>query len=265
MIRRMMLASLKNNIYVITPEVAAINTRAITEGFTLPPLSVQHNMGVLINDLKTATLWDKMDCFFNYAFNQVGLGNYSRINWANPAGTMADHFGGLTFTAQGVEGNATDGYILTNYSPVGSTRVTQNSFAKGLALYKASVINPNIMGTREGGQNITNSSSNVQRVNANTTNADNVRDLSGTGIIATHRTINTQIRVYRNSYKSTTNQVSSATNLNRIITFLRASTGYSDAGIGMGYLASYITDAQFDVLRASYNQYLTGIGLTAYA
>lgn len=65
-------------------ETAAIFERAKSEGFTFPNNSLKWKMNDLIKNMIADGYWHKQDTHFNFAYNNSGLANFSRINWKNP-------------------------------------------------------------------------------------------------------------------------------------------------------------------------------------
>jgi hypothetical protein len=96
-------------------EYQAILSRATSSGITLPSLANQVNQNKLIEDLKTAGVWDKLDVF--YMFANTGSSGFALINWKNPNGTTnASAVGSLTFNGSAFQG-AASAFINTNYNP----------------------------------------------------------------------------------------------------------------------------------------------------
>jgi hypothetical protein len=73
-----------------SPELKAIINRAKTEGFTLPSKPTLQATDVLIQQMIADGYWQKRDSFFNFAYNQQNLINFTRINWINPTGSLGE-------------------------------------------------------------------------------------------------------------------------------------------------------------------------------
>jgi len=67
----------------------------------------------LILDLKSNNLWAKADVFINYG-GTAGTA-FRRICWKRLL--QVDLFGGLTWSADGIEGNGTNGYVNLKFKP----------------------------------------------------------------------------------------------------------------------------------------------------
>lgn len=70
--------------YDKSPELDLVIKRAIDEGYTLPNENTQIALDQYIKSLKANGIWYKQDIIFNFAYNDLALSNFSRINLKNP-------------------------------------------------------------------------------------------------------------------------------------------------------------------------------------
>ena len=94
----------------------AVLDRASSLGYTAPSAAQQTLQNTLVEDLKTAGVWDKLDLF--YVFATDGDGDYATLNWKAPSSHQVTKVNSPTFTADGgFTGNASSAYLDTNYNP----------------------------------------------------------------------------------------------------------------------------------------------------
>lgn len=98
-------------------ETEAILARATTEGFTLPDEGTIAAINQLIIDYKTNGSWAIYDVYLHFAYNNTGLSNFSRINWANPSGDLITINGSMSYTINGWLNNGTNGNLNTLFDP----------------------------------------------------------------------------------------------------------------------------------------------------
>ena len=109
----------------------AVLTKANTEGYTIPSSAQQTLQNTLVEDLKTAGVWSKLDIF--YVFATDGDSDYATLNWKAPSSFQATKVNSPTFhTDEGFQGDATSSYLDTNFNPnTHSTASSQNSISAG--------------------------------------------------------------------------------------------------------------------------------------
>lgn len=86
---------------------------ATSEGITLPSAQQQQQDRQLLADLKSAGVWDKLDCFAR--FTGTAPTAFKLLDWKRLA--RMSGMGGLLWTENGVEGNGTDAYVNTAFVP----------------------------------------------------------------------------------------------------------------------------------------------------
>jgi hypothetical protein len=98
----------------IDPDYKAILDYATTQGYTLPSLSQRILQNKLLNDLKAAGIWAKLDTFAVFATD--GNRDFALIDWIR----LIDYTGvnTPTFTTNGgFAGDGLSSYIDTNFNP----------------------------------------------------------------------------------------------------------------------------------------------------
>ena len=96
------------------PDYQAVLNYATTQGYPLPSSGQQIKQNQLLLDLKTASVWSKLDTFAVFATD--GNSDFALIDWKRLTDYTA--FNSPTFTAdQGFTGNGTSAYIDTNFDP----------------------------------------------------------------------------------------------------------------------------------------------------
>jgi len=94
----------------------AVLDRSTALGYTAPSAAQQTLQNTLVEDLKTAGVWDKLDLF--YVFATDGDSDYATLNWKAPSSHQVTKVSSPTFTAnEGFTGNASSAYLETNYNP----------------------------------------------------------------------------------------------------------------------------------------------------
>ena len=92
----------------------AILDQASSLGYTAPSAAQQTLQNTLVEDLKTAGVWDKLDLF--YVFATDGDGDYATLNWKAPSSFQLTKTNSPTFTTN--EGFAQSGtaYLDSGYN-----------------------------------------------------------------------------------------------------------------------------------------------------
>ena len=251
----------------ISTELQAILDKADLEGFTKPSQSVQDEMGALIGSMKATGIWNKQDLFLNFAYNDVALQDFSRINWKAPSDPLISLFGGLSYDSEGFQGDDVNGYIDTNHNPstYGGNYLQDNAsrFVVMRDLDGGGGINAAIDSEAGGSGNAMHSggSSAGNRINGGDSTPNT--DLSGDGFTMINRTTSTNIQTYKKAVLTNATATSAGVaNQNQwLLNILGFFGGNRLSCHGMG--GSVLSEAQ--QFRTDYNTYLVNIGLTAYA
>lgn len=247
-------------------ELQAIIARANALGYTLPAAATLTAMNTLILAMKSGGFWAEQDLILNFAYNNTGLSDFCKINWKTPADTLATLNGGLTYQASGFLGNASDGYIDTNWNPATyGGNYTLNNAGRGFVQYTTGSTGY-ADGTTGSQTNQTwiETSQIYTRINSGTTNLNVATDLRGIGYKGINRDDSTNLRLYNKSTEYTRTQNSSSiTNANQVL--FRRQAGYSNVGLSMYHCGASVSQIIKEQFRTSYNAYLVSIGLTAFA
>jgi hypothetical protein len=247
-------------------EVQLVIDRANTEGFTLPSAATLTAMCTLIASMKTSGFWALQDVIFNMAYNDVNCANFSRINIKKPSDTLADRVGGLTYTAYGDKGNASDAYWNTNWNP--STyggNYTLNNAGRGVVIFSEITGSSRwIDGTSSNVNGFQNINGLNHRINQGISNVPTNTDLSGTGLKSINRDDATNLRLY-NKATELNMAVASTSIFNSNQYIMRTSSTYKDLGLSIYFAGGSDSQAITQQFRTDYNAYLVSIGLTGIA
>ena len=109
----------------------AVLDRSTALGYTAPSAAQQTLQNTLVEDLKTAGVWSKLDLL--YVFATDGDSDYATLNWKTPASFQATKVNSPTFTSnQGFNGDAASSYLNTNWSLANdSVNFTETSASLG--------------------------------------------------------------------------------------------------------------------------------------
>lgn len=255
--------------YTFSSEWLAIKNRAIEAGFSLPSFREEVDADILLRGLIDIGFFSKMDLILNRAYNNTGLLNFTRINWKNPSGPLASYGGGITYTAEGIEGNALDGYVDTGYNPATmAVNYFLNDACRGMVVYKDSG-NNNSVNTLDGV--VGNMSANTTRAHnstvhtLNSTNAlDSVGDLQGTGTKFITRSNSSSVDIVNKA--SVQHRAQTSTGIfNGNQQDLRRGSVYGSSGIAFRCAGGSITTSTIQQFRTLYNHFLQRRGLPQIA
>ena len=94
----------------------AILDRSTALGYTAPSAAQQTLQNILVTDLKTAGVWEKLDVF--YVFATDGDSDFATLNWKAPSSHQTTKVNSPTFTANGgFTGDGSSSYLDTNFDP----------------------------------------------------------------------------------------------------------------------------------------------------
>lgn len=249
-----------------TAEWKAIESYANTNSYTLPTNVDAYDQ--LIQDLKSAGIWQKLDVF--YVFAGDGSNSFKLINWKNPNQHYGTAYGGLTWLSDGVKGNGSNGYIDTNYNPsTNSINFTRDDASMGGVISQVHTTRTAFLGasSTSGGANRIEISSAISSVRLNTTtNVNSSIPLNyKINFIAASRKSSTEIKMYikDEEYTRTSNSVF-IRNFNTFI--LRSGvSNYGDMKVSMVFQGASLDYEEAQSFRSIYNKFLTSLGLTPIA
>ena len=254
-------------------ELQDIINRAYTEGFTIPSTTILQHCDTLITEMKNDGVWDLTDLFLNFAYNDISLSGFSRINWKNPNGkytpvSIATVFGGMTYRVDGFKGDGVNGYIST--LPTTSTVIIPYNYTLNNA-GRFMVISEDVatgeLYDGQGGTNnrITSNPSSTSVTRINSTNPTGVAiNTQGVGFKGLMRDSSTNIRFQNLSTVTTTTQTSTSI-ANDTQFIFRGASLYATGCVSNYYMGASLTNSQMSNFRTYYNTFLTNIGLTPYA
>lgn len=249
--------------YPFTIELSSILNRANSLGYTIPTFSTLRAMDVHIRNMKTFGVWDKLDVYFEFAYNNTGLANFSLINWKKPESNLAVPSGALNYTTAGWVGNGTSTYLDTNFNPtVGTNNYVLNSACRFFTVSAITGTAVNLDGTIGSVNNAWGSGASQLRINGGGNSPSPL--IAGVGFRAIARDSSTACRIHvKNVITPVTATSSSLLNANQLL--FRSNTVYSNDSISNYAMSSSLSDTELQNVRTSYNTYLTSVGLTALA
>jgi hypothetical protein len=251
----------------INVELQQIINRANAEGFTIPGISTLAYCDTLITEMKNENVWNVIDIYFNFAYNDASLQDFSRINWKNAYGSLglATLFGGLTYQVDGFKGNGVDAHISTNFNP--STKNSNYVLDNAGRFLVVSIENTSTFWQGDGVEGSSNNRMLLSGGNAfaiNSGNSNVTITASGTGLKGIMRyASNDVLAINKDVTVSGANTSTDLRNAPQLI--LRSFNNYGDACISNYYMGASLTNTQIQNFRTYYNTYLSNIGLTPFA
>ncbi|MGQ2984862.1 hypothetical protein [Flavobacterium sp.] len=250
--------------YPFQTETLTLLSRGKQEGFNLPNFNSQVTIDVLIQQLKSHGIWQQLDVYYNFSYNDTSLADFSRINWKSPFSALATKNGGMAYTNQGWEGNGVDGYIDTNYLTSVSSNYKLSGATIGGYVYKA-----NTAGGVSGRiacaidtdrMTVINTSTTRHRINT-ASNTSVTVNLSGLGykITTKDNTPNARYHYNNSTLTSTTTPTDTADGNNRRLgLFASVSTSvYGNHGLSTLIFGGFLSETQVGQFQSSYNNYLS--------
>lgn len=248
-------------------EFIAVMTRATTEGFTLPSEAIQRACDKHLREMKASGMWDELDVYYLFSYNDLALQNFSLINWKNPSGDLITTHGGITYTVGGWEGNNIDGYIDTLFSPAdGTNNYLVNDACIGGVTYNSTVGGARpFIGALSSLVRIYLNGSGNHRINTNENLLATV-DMQGEGLKLMTRTSSTSVFLVNKGVQTTlaSNSAGMPASGNTLF-FLRIGANYGTNIISSGFMGGAITFAQSQAYRSSFNEFLSKRQLTPIA
>jgi len=127
----------------VDPDYQAVLDFAVSQGITLPNQTQQNIDNQLLIDYKAEGLWNLDDVFFkfkgDYSDNSFRLIDWKRL-------ILADDFGAVGYSNQGIAGNKTNAYIDTKYNPnIDGVKFTLNDNAITLYQHTTGSLNTSAM------------------------------------------------------------------------------------------------------------------------
>lgn len=258
----------------VNDELQQIINRAFAEGFTLPSTTVLGYCDTLITNMKNDGVWNLTDVYFNFAYNDVTLANWARINWKNPYGGLgiASLVGlGITYQTNGFKSNGTGSLISTNFNPaIASFNFTLNNAGTMITISQIGTSLDNtfayVYHTNGGSWEFRASAGNpFVSINSSTFSqfpSGTSNRITGTKAIMRDNSTNVRriegATVFTNTV--TANSFGSGN-----MSIWNSSNPGNDSCVSQFWAGSSLTNSQIQNFRTYYNTFLTNIGLTAFA
>lgn len=258
----------------VNNELQQIINRAFAEGFTLPSTTVLGHCDTLITNMKNDGVWNLTDVYFNFAYNNVTLANWARINWKNPYGGLgiASLVGlGITYQTNGFKSNGTGSLISTNFNPaIASFNFTLNNAGTMITISQIgtsadsnfSYVYFTNAGTWEFRASTSNPFLSMNTSTFWTFPGGTTNRITGTKALM--RDTSTNVRRVE-SATVFTNTITANSFGNGNISIWNSSNPGNDSCVSQFWAGSSLTNSQIQNFRTYYNTFLTNIGLTAFA
>lgn len=249
-------------------EVLAIINEATNSGYTLPPSIVLTAMNTLIESLKTDGIWDKLDVFYNWAYNNgpTDLGNFCRLNYKTPTQYKGNYVGSTIFrNPLGLMGNTTN-YFETNFNPgITISNYSQDNACRFFVIYQTASLGSAYDGTTGSFNNAfaISSPSTLIRINSSNSLSSSI-STTGTGFKGVFRDDSSNVRVQIGNTVNNLTQNSTVL-LNETQWVFKVLASMSNPGMSCYAMGSSLNNTEIANFRTAYNTYLLAIGLSAIA
>ena len=242
----------------------AVLDRASTLGYTAPSAAQQTLQNTLVEDLKTAGVWSKLDAF--YLFATDGDSDYATLNFIAPSNFQATKTNSPTFTAdEGFTGDGVSAYLDTNLNQRDdTTNYTQDVASFGVYAWEGfgggtnqDVISADFVSTRFR-RSISNGGN---RINASSVPSPNgVISTTTTGLMGLNRTSSTAWEgLDANGSINTGYGGSSYTLQNNNFVILKYVNNYSTNKIGVAWVGGSFTSAEWSDYVDAVDTYIAAL------
>lgn len=254
------------------PDFANVLKKACQLKFTLPNSTERTVINQFFLDLKSTGVWSKQDQILNFAYNNLSLQNFSRINWKNPNAGLATLVTGLTYTVNGFKGDGISGSIDTSFNPftMGINYSVNNAGRLGVFYFNpaGSISSSNLDGCSNGGtggEGMFSFNTSAQRISTGAGALSPTISMDGIGTRSINRDDSSNVRIIKNATQTAHTQPSSTPLTNLIYTILRRHTNYGQSGVCFHQIGGSLTNTEVQNFRTAYNAYMTSMGLTPIA
>jgi hypothetical protein len=241
-------------------------------GYRLPSCDQRVLQNQLVLDLKAAGIWDELDLL--YVFATDGDENYATINWKAPANFRCTRVNSPAHIANvGVQGNATNSYLDTNWAPgINATHLTLNSASAFCYINNDTV--SSISRYQWGVDNnaaavitlCVKATTTAHRFGVNSSNADlTTGTINSMGLHQTQRTASNEMRLFKNGVQvgSTLTTASSNVPPSAKLSICGfnvngTTTAFSEAQIGIFGIGSSLSGKE-SALNTVWNDYFTSL------
>jgi hypothetical protein len=241
----------------------AVLDRASTLGYTAPSAAQQTLQNTLVEDLKTAGVWSKLDAF--YLFATDGDSDYATLNFVAPSSFQATKTNSPTFTAdEGFTGDGVSAYLDTNLNAsTDTTNYTQDDASFGVYAWN------NIGGTGEYPMSADGVSTRLRwaqdtganRINhSGTPSPRGIISSGSTGLIGMNRTSSTAWEGLDESGSINTGYGGTSAALqNSNFVVLRYTSTYSTNKIGVAWIGGSFTSAEWSDYVDAVDTYIAAL------
>lgn len=217
-------------------------------------------------DSKADGTWQGKDVELIFAWNDLNMADASLVCMKRLV--KATVYGGCTYTVNGWEGNAVDGYINLNYSISASPNFNQIDFGWGGLIYGIVGTSTNLMFGNSFQSYQIFPVSGASRSNINIVSLSDLSsavNFDGIGLKTGYRDSSTNVRIYNSTNEYIRTQSVSTTYLSQDLLVGRSRNTYFPFKIGKLFVSKSFTQSENESIRTNLNTYLTSIGLTPIA
>ena len=244
----------------LNPDYEKLLNKANELGYTLPDAKTQQLGMRLIQEMKAAGVWSKLDVFYVFA-TSADCSNFATLNWKNPAAHQCTLQNSPIFTAkQGFKGNRSNMWIDTNYNPsTQGTNYELNNASYGCWIYTTFTSGTNIpMGALP--TYIIAAGSTYQIINSSgSENLNSAADLAGTGHTVINRVDANNVILFKNKTKIERTRTSSLVpNATFKLISYTGLNNYSDFELSMAFAGASLV-SENDAFVDAFTKYLTSL------
>ena len=236
----------------------AVLDRSTTLGYTAPSVAQQTLQNTLVEDLKTAGVWSKLDAF--YLFATDGDSNYATLNFVAPSSFQATKTNSPTFTAnEGFTGDGVSAYLDTNLNAsTDTTNYTQDDASFGGYVWD---FEQNPLGSTSAliALRRPDAANNSNKIQSGTPTTNPVPSTT-TGLVGLSRPNSTTFYGLDASGSVDTSGVATSTSIpNDNFTILRRSSAYSSGKVGLFWAGAHFTSAEWSDYVDAVDTYIAAL------
>lgn len=243
-----------NAIFLFDVDYTPILDRGTALGYTLPTLAQQKSQSVLLTNMKSIGVWNKLDVYYNFANN--GSKEFATLNWKAPTLNQVTLFNSISWNNTGFIGNGTSTYLDTNFQLASGTNYTQNNASRYVYMISSSgggVFDGN---SAAASNSFRTSNSTAQRINQSTTALPTAFNFNlQNEMKSIHRTSLTNVTLF-NGTVSENRTAASAIILAANHLILRSTTSYGSHRLSMFAAGASMVSENTDFINA-YDTYLS--------
>lgn len=255
-------------------ETTALYNYAAAQGISAPQGIKKEAINRLIFNLKDIGLWQTLDVYLQFAYNDTAFSQFSRICWKRLS--LINIINNCPYTINGREGDKISGYVDTLFNAsIGTNNYKLNDAHRCAMVYKDGTQAGNlnyIDGTSRNSVGYFRTTSSTPRIvglinsTQGTETTTEVIDLAGVGMKVISRDASNHYYIANATTVANSDVPSTILyNQNNLLFASNAALNASDVGISSYSLGSQMSITTFQNYRNRYNTYLSKIGLNPIA